>query len=180
MLAAGGSGSESGFLKFYNEWLNIPGFELWKFFNLALFVGILTYLLKKPLTAAFKAKRESIRAELIRAEEEKQAALAKLASAEAKLTQLESERSEVLKRASAEAESEKERITRQTEAEVQRLREQAEAEIGRVAQVAKAELRRISAEESVRRAEAKIKAAMDANKDSRLVKASIDAIGGLN
>ncbi len=180
MLAAGGSGSESGFLKFYNEWLNIPGFELWKFFNLAIFVGILTYLLKKPLTAAFKAKRESIRAELIRAEEEKQAALAKLASTEAKLTQLESERSEVLKRASAEAESEKERITRQTEAEVQRLREQAEAEIGRMAQVAKAELRRISAEESVRRAEAKIKAAMDANKDSRLVKASIDAIGGLN
>ncbi len=44
------------------------------------------YLLKKPLTNAFKAKRETIRAELIKAEEERQAALAQLTATEAKLS----------------------------------------------------------------------------------------------
>ena len=61
---------------FYDKYFNIPGFQAWKFFNLVVFVGLLTYLVKKPLTDAFKAKREAIRAELIKAEQEKQAALA--------------------------------------------------------------------------------------------------------
>ncbi|MBA4185562.1 MAG: hypothetical protein H0X49_16350, partial [Acidobacteria bacterium] len=54
----GGTRNESGwwgdFLHFYNEYLNYPGFEAWRFFNLALFVAIMIYLLKKPLTDAFK------------------------------------------------------------------------------------------------------------------------------
>src|SRR3954464_12588298 len=77
-----------GFTQFYNEYFNIPGFELWKFLNLAIFIALMVYLVRKPLGDAFKAKREAIRAELIRAEQEKQAALSKLTSAEAKLAQL--------------------------------------------------------------------------------------------
>ena len=91
-----GDTSAGGFLDFYNHYLNIPGFEAWKFFNLAIFVGILTYLVKKPVTDAFKAKRETIRAELIKAEQEKEAALAQLTAAEAKLVRLESEKSTYL------------------------------------------------------------------------------------
>src|SRR5215203_3263930 len=82
---------ESGFTHFYNEYLNVPGFEAWKFINLALFVGIMIYLLRTPLSDAFKTRRDQIRAELIRAEEEKQAALSKLISVESKMAELESE-----------------------------------------------------------------------------------------
>ena len=160
-------------------WWNYPGFEAWKFLNLAIFVSILVYLLKRPLSTAFKAKREAIRAELIKAEEERQAALAQLTTTEAKLARLESESQEIIEKARHEAAAEKARIAREAEEEAERLRRQAESEIERKGQQIRAELRRFSAEESIRLAEAKLKAQMDAQKDSQLVKAGIQAIGGL-
>lgn len=168
-----------GFYSRIEPFLNYPGFEAWKFLNLVIFVALMVYLLKKPLSAAFKTKRETIRAELIRAEEEKQAALEKLTSAEAKLVNLESEKSIVLERAAQEAEAEKMRLAAQTEFEVGRLREQTEGEIARLSQLATAELRRFSAEESIRLAEEKLRAQMNAEKDARLVRTGIQAIGGL-
>lgn len=165
---------------FYQKYLNIPGFEAWKFFNLAVFIAVMVYLLKKPLSEAFKAKRDAIRADLIKAEEEKQAALAQLTSVEAKLVNLDSEKSNILKNAEAEAEAEKNRILQQTENDAKKMREQTENEIERLAQQSRLELRRYSAEESIRLAEEKIKNVMNSDTDSKLVKASIQSIGGLN
>jgi len=169
-----------GFLKFYEDYLNIPGFEAWKFINLAIFIGILTYLLKKPLSAAFKAKRDAIRSELIKAEEEKQAALKRLGEVEARLTLLESDVQSILDRARDEAAEEKNRLAEHTEVEVKRLRDQVNSEIFRLMHQTKAELRKFSADESIRLAEAKLRAQIDSAKDSMLVKANIVAIGGLN
>ena len=180
LLAAGGGESQGGFMDFYNKYLNIPGFEAWKFINLAIFVAVLTYLLKKPLGDAFKARREAIRAELIRAEEERKAALAKLTSAEARLASLDNERQLVLNRAKKEADAEKARILEQAESEVSKLREQTESEAARLAQLARIELKRYSAEESVRRAEAKLRSQIDGAADAQLVKSGIQAIGGLS
>lgn len=175
-----GAPGQGGFMDFYNQYLNFPGFEAWRFFNLAIFVAILVYLLKKPLTEAFKAKREQIRADLIKAEAEKQAALAQLTSTEAKLANLDAEAQTVRQRAETEAAGEKTRITEQTEFEISKLREQATNEIERKSQQARLALRRFSAEESIRLAEEKIKAEINAEKDARLVKANIQSIGGLN
>ena len=182
LLAEGGHSDSAGggLIEFYNEYLNIPGFELWKFINLAIFVGVLVYLLNRPLSEAFKAKRESIRAELIRAENEKQAALERLTLAEAKLTQLESEKATVLRLAEEEAAMDAERLLRQAEEEVSRLRQQTGGELARMAQQLRNELRRLSAEESVRRAEEKLRTRIDADKDARLIRGSIQEIGGLN
>ena len=180
LLAGAGPESESAFSRIYHDYLNIPGFEAWKFLNLGIFLAIMIYLLKKPLSAAFKAKRDTIRAELIRAEEEKQAALAKLTAAEAKLAQLETEKENTLKKAKDEAEAEKKRVAEYTAAEAARLRQQAEAELNRIQSQVRAELRRFSADESVRLAEEKLRAAIDGGTDTRLVKANIQEIGGLN
>lgn len=180
VFAAPTGGGQGGFTDFYNHYLNFPGFELWRFFNLAVFVGVLVYILKKPLSSAFKAKRESIRAELIKAEEERQAALAQLTATEAKLARLDTEKQTILQRAEQEAAAEKSRIEEQSDFEVTKLREQANNEIARQSQIVRAQLRRFSAEESIRLAEEKIKAEMSADKDARLVKASIQSIGGLN
>src|SRR6476660_8516715 len=122
-----------GFMKFYNDYLNIPGFELWKFINLAIFIGLMVYLLRKPLGEKFKAQRDAIRAELIRAEEAKKAAAARLTAIEARLAQLENEKQTILERAKAESEDERRRLTEQTRAEIARLREHADAEIARLA-----------------------------------------------
>lgn len=169
-----------GFLDFYNHYLNYPGFEAWRFLNLAIFVGILIYLLKTPLSNAFKAKRETIRAELIKAEEEKQAALARLTATEAKLVNLDAEKQAVQSRAAQEAEAEKLRITEQTEFEIGKMREQAASEIERKNQQTRHELRKFSAEESIRLAEEKIKREINTDKDAQIIKANIQSIGGLN
>ena len=177
---AGNSTGGGGFYSQVEPYLNYPGFEAWKFINLAIFVAIMVYLLRKPLSDAFKARREAIRAELIRAEEERQAALAQLTSTEAKFAALDSESSRVIEKARLEAEAEKTRILTQTEEEVERLRRQSESEIERLSQQTRAELRRFSAEESIRLAEEKIRQQITAQKDAQLVRANIQSIGGLN
>jgi F-type H+-transporting ATPase subunit b len=180
LLAESGGQVTGGFNQFYNDYLNYPGFEAWKFINLAIFIALLVYLVKKPLGEAFKAKREAIRAELIRAEEAKQAALAQLTSAEAKLVSLESEKAAVIERARAEAEAEKANIAGQTEFEITKMRLQAQSEVSRLTQQTRAELRRFSAEESVRLAEEKLRGKINPQNDATLVKSGIEAIGGLN
>src|SRR5437764_1096888 len=107
LFAETGKSSWGRFLEWYEQYLNYPGFELWKFVNLGIFVAIMIYILKKPLGDAFRAKRDAIRAELIRAEQEKQAALAKLTTAEGKLAQLETEKENILAKAKEEAAAEK-------------------------------------------------------------------------
>lgn len=180
LFASGGSESQGGFMEFYNQWLNIPGFEAWKFINLAIFTALMVYFVKKPLTEAFKAKRDAIRADLIKAEEEKKAALARFTSAEAKLASLDNERQLILNKAKAEADTEAARIAGTADAEVSKLQGQTSGEITRLTQLAKLELKRFSAEESVRLAEQKLRARIDANADADLVKSGIQAIGGLN
>ena len=164
----------------YHEYLNIPGFESWKFLNLIVFLAILWYLLKKPLSEGFKAKREEIRSELIRAEEEKQAALLQLSEVDAKLAQVGAEKAEVIKHAKEESAAEKKRLAEATEHEINRLSEQSAGELTRLSNQTRAELRRFSAEESIRLAEEKLRARIDGPKDAGLVKASIQEIGGLN
>ncbi len=177
-LSEASHSSSGGFSNFWNQYLNYPGFEAWKFINLAIFVGLLVYLLKKPLSETFKAKREQIRAELIKAEEEKQAALAKFTEAEAKLARLDTDKENVLIRAKEEAEAESNRLVEQTEAEVKKMREQANSEIARTAALAKHNLRKLSAEETIRLAEEMIKGKLGAKEDAKLIKSGIESLGG--
>ena len=179
-LAEAKHAPESGFTKFYNEYFNIPGFEAWKFLNLFLFVGLMVYVLKKPLGEAFKTRRDAIRSELIKAAEEKKAALDKLTVAEGKLAQLDTEKEDILKKAKEEAAFEKKRLADHTKVEAERLRHQSEAELTRISNQTRSELRRFSAEESIRLAEGKLRAQIDGSVDARLVKAGISEIGGLN
>jgi len=173
-------GSSGAFMQFYDKYLNYPGFELWKFVNLGIFIAVLVYLVKTPITEKFKARREAIRAELIKAEQDKQSALADLTATEAKLAGVPNEKSAILARAKEEADAEKQNLTRQTKAEIAKLQQQAESELNRLAQQRKIELRRFSAEESVRLAEEKLRGKINADNDAALVKSSIESIGGLS
>lgn len=178
--AAGEHAEGGGYMEFYNKYLNYPGFEAWKFINLAIFTAFIVYVAKKPLSEAFKAKRDQIRADLIKAEEEKKAALARFTTAEAKLASLDNERQLILNKAKAEADAEAQRIADAAASEVGKLQDQTSGEISRLTQIANLELKRFSAEESIRLAEQKLRSKIDANADSGLVKSGIQAIGGLN
>jgi F0F1-type ATP synthase membrane subunit b/b' len=180
ILAASGGSGEGGFTEFWEKYLNYPGFEIWKFVNLGIFVYVLSYLIKRPLTDAFKAKREVIRAELIKAEEEKKAALAKLAETEARLVGIESEKTAIQKAAREEIEAEKLRLAAQAESEAKKLRDQAAGEVVRIGQVARLQLKRFAIDESIRLAEEKLRGRIDSSTDAKLVGSGIQAIGGLN
>ena len=67
-----------------------------------------------------------------------------------------------------------------TKIESDRLRQQSEAELSRLSGLSRVELRRFSAEESIRLAEEKLRAQIDDDRDARLVRSSIQEIGGLN
>ena len=148
--------------------------------NLGVFILILYFLLRTPLSAAFKAKREQIRAELIKAQQERDAAMKKLQEVEGRLAMLDTEVASIKERSAAEAEAEKARIAAQTESDIAKMREQAQGEITRAGQQAKAELRRFSAEESIRLAEEMLRQQVGSDTDSKLVKAGIDKLASIN
>jgi F0F1-type ATP synthase membrane subunit b/b' len=162
-----------------SPWWNYPGFEAWKFFNLFLFIGVIVFILRRPISEAMRARREGIRRDLMRAQEERNAALAKLEEVEARLGLLDAEVATVREQAKKDALLEKERIARATEEEAQKLRDQAVREIEGAGKAARQELRRFTAEQSVQLAEEMIRRDIRPEDDAHLVEMSIDELGGV-
>jgi F0F1-type ATP synthase membrane subunit b/b' len=160
-------------------WLYYPGLEAWKFVNLFLFVLLLVYILRRPLSEAFRARREGIRRDLTRAQEERNVALAKLEEVEARLARLDEEVIRIRAQSAREATEERERIRQATEAEIQKLREQSRREIESAGKAARQELREFAAEQSVRLAEEIIRQDMRPEDDARLINLEIEELGGV-
>ncbi len=125
-----------------------------------------------------RARREGIRRDLMRAQEERNAALLKLEEVEARLARLDEEVATVREQSQREAVEERERIRRATEEEAQKLREQARREIESAGKAARQELRQYTAEQSVRLAEEVIRREMRPEDDRRLVNLRVEELGG--
>jgi F-type H+-transporting ATPase subunit b len=161
------------------SWWNQPGWEVWKFFNLFIFVSFIVYLLRRPLSESLTARREAIRRELGRAQEERAAALHKLEEVEARLAHLDAEVEAIRAQAQREAAEQGKRIKLATEEELKKLREQALREIEGTGKAAQLELRRYAAEQSVKLAEDLIRRNMRAEDDSRLMSEYVESLGGV-
>ena len=113
------------------RWWDYPGLELWKFVNLALFAGGLIYVLTKKvkLGEAFKTRRETIKQELAKAQQERDAAVTKLKEVEERLARLDGEVATIRENSKREVAEERERIAKSTEVEIAKLGEQAKREI---------------------------------------------------
>jgi F0F1-type ATP synthase membrane subunit b/b' len=161
-------------------WWDYPGFELWKFVNLAVFVAVMVYILTKKakLGEVFQSRRESIKLELAQAQQERDAALAKLKEVEDRLARLDTEVAGIKERSVLEAAEERQRIARSTETEITKLSEQALREIESAGKAAKKELRRYAAEQSVQMAEAIVRREMRPEDDARLIANNIEELGG--
>jgi F0F1-type ATP synthase membrane subunit b/b' len=160
-------------------WWNIPSFEVWRWINLLIFAGLFIYILRRPVSEALRARREGIRRELMRAQEERNAALAKLEEVEARLSRLDEEVRSVREQSEREATEERERIRRSTEEETRKLREQAQREIESAGKAARADLREFAAEQSVRLAEKMIRRDIRPEDDARLVNLRVEELGGV-
>jgi F0F1-type ATP synthase membrane subunit b/b' len=160
------------------KWYDYPGFELWKFVNLFIFVGILYYLLRPALSKAFREKRADIKSQLQKAQAERDAALAKLQDVEQRLNKMGDEMALVRDKAESEAAAEGARLKEATEAEIAKLRAQAQREIESAGKIARQELREFTAEQSVKMAEEILRREITAADDARLMKTRVAQIGG--
>jgi len=162
------------------RWWDYPGFELWKFVNLAIFVIALVFAMRKfvGVPEMFRDRKETIKRELARARMERDAALAKLKEVEERLSGLDTEVAAVKEQSAREAEEERQRIAHATEAEIVKLSEQAAREIENAGKAAKKELRRYTAEQSVRLAEEIVRREMKPEDDARLIASNIEELGG--
>ena len=150
-----------------------------KLVNLFLFIALMVYLLRRPISEALRTRRENIRRDLMRAQEERNAALAKLEEVEARLALLDAEVESVRAQAQKEAEEERARIERATTEDARKLREQAQREIESASKAARQDLRRYAAEQSVQMAEEMIRRNMRPEDDARLVRDYVEELGGL-
>ena len=159
-------------------WWDYPGFELWKFVNLALFVALLVYvLMKADIPGAFRTRGESIKAELEKARTERDAALAKLKEVEERLAGMSEQVSLIDQRSKAEAEAERQRIAQSTQEEIAKLTSQAQREIENAGKVARHELKTFAAEQSIRMAEDLIRRDIRPEDDARLMMHNVEEMG---
>jgi ATP synthase F0 subunit b len=150
-----------------------------KVVNLLLFAGVMYFILRRPLGEAFSGRREGIRRELMRAEEERSAAVAKLQEVEGRLARLDSEVEAIREQARREAAEERVRIERAADEEVRKIREQARREIENASKAARAELRAYAAEQSVRMAEEMIRRDIRPEDDAHLLGEYVEELGGV-
>jgi F-type H+-transporting ATPase subunit b len=172
ILAEEGSGSN------WEYYFNYPGAEAWKFLNLFIFIGVAIYILRRPLSDAFKARRERIKQELRKAQEERDQALARLQELEGRLEGFDKEVAQIKKQAEAEAAAERERLARQTESDLAKLKELAQREIEGAAKIAKQGLREFVAQQSLQLAEETIRREIRPEDDARLIGVSVEQLGG--
>lgn len=160
-------------------YLDYPGFEAWKFLNLAVFVVVLVIAMRKfGVREMFRDRKETIARELARAQQERDAALAKLKEVEERLALLDTEVANIKQESVREAAAERERIAGLTRIEITRFSEQATREIESAGKAAKKGLRRYAAEQSVRLAEEIVRREMRPEDDARLIANNIEEIGG--
>jgi F-type H+-transporting ATPase subunit b len=150
-----------------------------KVVNLLLFAGVMYFVLRRPLGEAFRGRQEGIRRDLMRAEEERSAAVAKLQEVEGRLARLDSEVEAIREQAQKEAAEERARVERAAEEEARKIREQARREIENASKAARAELRAYAAEQSVRLAEEMIRSEIRPEDDVHLVREYVGELGGV-
>ena len=150
-----------------------------KLVNLLLFVGGMIYLLRRTIVGAFRGRQESIRHELMRAEEERVAAEARLQEVEGRLARLDTEIEAIRANAQREAAEERARVEQATEAEIKKIREQARREIESAGKAARAELRTFTAEQSVKLAEEVIRRDIRPEDDAHLAREYVEELGGV-
>ncbi|PYS70862.1 MAG: hypothetical protein DMF69_12225 [Acidobacteria bacterium] len=168
------------FLIVLSNWtdvLNYPGLELWKFINLAVFVGAAIYILRRPIAAALAARGESIRKEIKQAEEDKKAAEEKLTEADAQLAHLDADVQALRQQAEKEATLERERLAADAEREIEKLKSQAERELETARKVVKKELRQFLAKRSLDLAKATVISQLNPAEDVRLIKERVAELG---
>ena len=157
----------------WTEWLNYPGLEAWKFFNLALFTVAAIWILRKKINEALLARREAIQKELLDAQAEREQALARIAEADSVLARLDEDVKTIHEQARQEAQAERQRLAAATEREIEKLNQQSQREMETAQKLSRKALRKYLANRSVELARQSIRSQMRPEDDTFLIQESI-------
>jgi len=158
------------FLPEWLEYLNYPGLEIWKFADLAIFLAVVIFILKTPLNRLLATRAESIRKQIVEAQQDRDRASEELSEAETKVGRLDREVENVQRQAREEAELERKRQTAAAEHEMQRLRAQADRELELAHKTARRELQRFLASRSIEVAREAVSNQLRPEDDVRLIR----------
>jgi F-type H+-transporting ATPase subunit b len=142
---------------------------LYKFINLALLVGALAYLLRKPLADFFAQRSASIRKGLEEGRKALEASRAQLKTVEEKLLHLEEEIAAFKASAGQEMEAERQRLKLAAAEEAEKILQAARAQTEAAVRAAKLELKSYAAGQAVELAEAIIRRRLDETGQKKLV-----------
>ena len=154
-------------------WANYPGLELWKFFNLFVFIAVMTYILRRKISEALAARRDSIKQELVDAQQRRERALGQVAEADTLLNRLDTDIQSVRKQAQQEAQSERERLAAATTRELEKLEHQARREKETADKIARKQLRQFFAKRSIEVARKTVSTQMKPEEEVLLIRDSI-------
>ncbi len=137
------------------------GWGIWLFvgrlFNLAVVVGLLVWVARKPLANFYASRAESIREQLAEAQRARAEAEAKLAEIEARMSRLDQELAEMKAAAEKDAELEYKRLVEAADEEARKILGKAKEEIDGITREAYLGLKAQAAELAVSLAGQKIK-----------------------
>jgi F0F1-type ATP synthase membrane subunit b/b' len=158
------------------EWVNYPGLELWKFADLAIFITAGFIVLRKPLANALTARRETIRSEIARAENERAQAAEQLAEAQALLAHIDADVEAARKQALEEVTEERQRQAEAAEREVARLKTQTEREIEFARKASRRSLEQFLATRSLQLAKQSVISQLRPEDDDRFIRERLDEL----
>ncbi len=152
--------------------------DTYRVMNFVVLIGVLVYLLRKPLSQALASRRKGIEEQLATLESQKAAAEKQLAQYSQKLALLEKESEKIVAEYIKQGNDAKARILKEAEAAAEKLRVQGRRSIENELERAKLSLQTEILEKSLAKAEEMIKAQISAKDQEKLIEDYLDKVVG--
>lgn len=160
-------------------YLGIPAWIL-KLLNLIVFLGLLGYVIMRPLKKSFAERRHQIQKQLAEAQARREKADRLAHDIEARLAQLQADVDAIIERAKAEGERQKQELLDAAENEAKKILASARAEVDARVKAARNELTALAADVATDRATAILREAMTDDDRRRLFGESLTEISGVS
>jgi F-type H+-transporting ATPase subunit b len=156
-------------------YLGIPAWIL-KLVNMILFLGVLGWLLKGPISRAFSDRRQSIRTRLSEAEIRRERSERMSEEIQERLARVEGEIEAIRSRAEEEGRRQGEQIVEASVREAEKILTSARSEIDQRLSHARRELKAYAAELAIDRAHGLVESSIDERDKAAIFKQSVDRI----
>ena len=156
-------------------YFGIPGWIL-KLVNMFLFIGLLVWLLRKPIKSAFQARGERIRADLAEARERREKSDRMAAEIQGRLDKIEDEVAMILRRAEEEGERQKQELIAAANEEAEKIVRAARNEVDARVKLARKELTDYAGELAAQRAHQILRDTMTETDQKKIFDESLEAV----